>query len=77
MTKKSSNPPPTHNKPSPPPAPPTVKLSVEEFIEKLKKNDPLWDLKQEYGRMLFKHIDDFTAEERKRYDELTTLLTKN
>jgi hypothetical protein len=38
------------------------------------KQDPLFELRQEFGMMLFKHIDDFTPQELKRYNELKELL---
>lgn len=40
------------------------------------KQDPQYELMQEYGKLLMKHIDSFTVEERKRYDELQQLLHK-
>ena len=45
----------------------------ESLISKFKQ-DPKWELKQEFGKMLMRHIDSFTTEERKRYDELKLLL---
>lgn len=45
----------------------------ERLINKFKQ-DPQWELKQEYGRMLMRHINSFTPEERKRYDELGEIL---
>ena len=38
------------------------------------KQDPLFELRQEFGMMLFKHIDDFTPQELERYNELKELL---
>lgn len=38
------------------------------------KKDPKFELKQEFGQLLMIHIDDFTAEQRIRYDELKELL---
>jgi hypothetical protein len=49
----------------------------ESYYEKLLdkfKQDPLFELRQEFGMMLFKHIDDFTEEELQRYNELKELL---
>lgn len=43
------------------------------ILDKLKQ-DPLFELRQEFGIMLFKHINDFTEEELKRYNELKQLL---
>lgn len=50
---------------------------IEDYCENLLnkfKKDPQYDLKQEFGTMLMRHIDSFTIEERKRYDELKELL---
>jgi hypothetical protein len=49
--------------------------AYEKLLNKLKQ-DPNYDLMAEYGQMLMRHIDSFTPEERKRYDELTKILTK-
>ena len=38
------------------------------------KQEPNWELQQEFGRLLMIHINDFTPEQRKRYDELKELL---
>jgi len=43
------------------------------MMEKFKQ-DPQWELQQEFGRLLMRHIDSFTPEERKRYDELKAIL---
>ena len=54
----------------------TVK-QYEAYYEKLLnkfKQDPLFELRQEFGMMLFKHIDDFTPQELERYNELKELL---
>lgn len=42
-------------------------------LNKLKQ-DPKYDLHQELGQFLFRHIDDLSPDERKRYDELLILL---
>ena len=50
---------------------------IEEYYQKLItkfKQDPKWELQQEFGRMLMRHIDSFTEEERNRYEELKELL---
>ena len=49
--------------------------AAEKLLNKLKQ-DPQFDLMQEYGQLLMRHIDSYTPEERKRYDELTAILTK-
>jgi hypothetical protein len=45
----------------------------QKLIQKFKK-DPKWELQQEFGRMLMRHIDSFTNEERDRYEQLKELL---
>ncbi len=50
-----------------------LKNYYDKLLEKFKK-DPQYELKQEFGRMLMKHIDDFTTEELTRYNELKELL---
>lgn len=46
---------------------------LEKLVVKLKQ-DPKWELRQEFGRMLLRHIDSFTEAERIRYKELKQLL---
>ena len=46
---------------------------AQKLLNKLKQ-DPNFELMQEYGRLLMKHINSFTPEERRRYDELKELL---
>jgi len=49
----------------------------EAYLEKLLnkfKQDPQYELKQELGKLLMRHINSFTPEERKRYDELIEIL---
>lgn len=46
----------------------------QKLISKLKK-DPKWELQQEFGKMLMRHINSFTKEERIRYKELKRLLS--
>jgi len=43
------------------------------LLNKLKQ-DPLFDLRHEFGQMLMRHIDSFTIDERIRYEELKKLL---
>jgi hypothetical protein len=50
--------------------------AANKLLNKLKQ-DPNFDLMQEYGKLLMRHIDSYSPEERKRYDELTVILTKN
>lgn len=49
--------------------------AAQKLLSRLKQ-DPQFDLMQEYGKLLMRHIDSFTPEERNRYDELTEILTK-
>jgi hypothetical protein len=49
----------------------------EAYLEKLLnkfKQDPQYELKQEFGQLLMRHIDSFSPEERKRYEELKDIL---
>ena len=50
---------------------------ISDYYEKLLakfKQDPNYELQLELGKLLLRHIDTFTIEERKRYDELIELL---
>jgi hypothetical protein len=50
---------------------------INAYFDKLLnkfKQDPQYELKQELGKLLMKHINDFTPAERARYEELKTLL---
>lgn len=50
---------------------------IEDYCNKLItkfKKDPNWELQQEFGQLLMIHINDFTPEQRKRYDELKLIL---
>ncbi|SNA83266.1 hypothetical protein DK150_550055 [Flavobacterium psychrophilum] len=40
------------------------------------KLDPQYELKQELGKLLMIHINDFTPAQKKRYDELIQLLNQ-
>jgi len=55
------------------PTPEQIEGYHQKLIE-IFKQDPKWELRQELGRMLMRHIDSFTEDERKRYDELIVLL---
>lgn len=46
---------------------------MQKLLDRLKQ-DPQFEMHQELGKMLFRHINSFTPEERKRYDELIELL---
>jgi succinate dehydrogenase flavin-adding protein (antitoxin of CptAB toxin-antitoxin module) len=50
--------------------------TLERILNKFKE-DPQFELKQEFGKFLMRHIDSLTVEERKRYDELLKILTTN
>ena len=39
--------------------------------------EPMAKEREEFGKLLMIHIDDFTPEQRTRYDELKKLLSKN
>lgn len=58
------------------PTPEEINDYLNKLIAKLKQR-PQWELEQELGRMLMRHIDTFTPEELKRYNELQDLLSKN
>ena len=45
-----------------------IKNYYDKLLNKLKQ-DSLFDLKQEFGQMLMRHIDSFTTEEKIRYEE--------
>ena len=47
--------------------------SMDRLLKRLREQ-PLAKEREEFGRMLFRHIDSFTPEERKRYDELKQIL---
>jgi hypothetical protein len=52
---------------------------MKDYCDKLLnkfRQDPQYELQQELGRFLIRHIDDLTLTERKRYDELIILLTE-
>jgi hypothetical protein len=55
---------------------PTEK-QLESVLQKLKDADPQFDLNIEFGRLLMIHINDFTPEQRNRYDELKVILKQN
>jgi len=49
----------------------------EAYSEKLLnkfKQDPQYELRQELGKFLMRHIDDLNPDERKRYNELILIL---
>jgi predicted amidophosphoribosyltransferase len=46
---------------------------AQKTLENLRKK-PEFDLYQELGEMLLRNVDDFSKEERSRYDELKSIL---
>ena len=47
--------------------------SAQKLLERLRQQ-PLAKEREEFGRMLLRHINSFTPEERKRYEELKLIL---
>ena len=47
-------------------------VAAQKLLSKLKQ-DPKFELMTELGRLLMRHIDSYTPDERKRYDELIEL----
>jgi len=58
-----------------PPSAEEIENYCQKLMSKLKQATPDWELRQEFGQMLMRHIDSFTPQERARYDELKRLLT--
>lgn len=54
-----------------------MKDPYEKLLNRLKANNPMFDLEVEFGQLLMKHIDNFTPVERARYDELQIILTNH
>ena len=54
---------------------PEQEKAAEKLLARLR-SEPLAKEREEFGRMLMRHIDSFTSEERKRYDELKAILQK-
>lgn len=50
--------------------------SLERLLARLRA-EPLAKEREEFGKMLMRHIDSFTPEERKRYEELKTMLKES
>jgi len=55
--------------------PEQIEAYCQELIAKFKQ-DPKWELQEEFGRMLMRHMDSFTEQELNRYEELERLLKK-
>lgn len=54
---------------------PEQKKAADKLLAKLRA-EPLAKEREEFGRMLMRHIDSFTPEERNRYEELKAILHK-
>ena len=57
-----------------------TKEEMDEYLESLLnkfKQDSLFEIKQEFGIMLMRNIDDFTSAELERYNELKNMLEIN
>ena len=52
---------------------PEKEEKAKNLLARLRK-EPLAKEREEFGRMLFRHIDSYTPEERARYEELKTIL---
>ena len=50
-----------------------MKEYMDRLLAKLKQ-DPQYEIRQELGKLLMKHIDDLTDKERERYEELLILI---
>jgi hypothetical protein len=48
----------------------------KKLLKRWKEKDLLFDYKTEFGKLLMIHIDDFTEEQKKRYDELKLILSE-
>jgi hypothetical protein len=54
-----------------------TEAEIEAYCERLLnkfKQDPQYELKQEFGMLLMKHINDLTPQERERYDYLKSVI---
>ena len=49
---------------------------LKDLVQKLKQN-PQWELQQEFGKFLLRNINDLSPEEYKRYLELDELLSRD
>lgn len=52
---------------------PELEKQAEKLLARLRA-EPLAKEREELGRMLMRHINSFTPEERKRYEELREIL---
>jgi hypothetical protein len=56
-------------------SPEEMEAYFENLLNKFKQ-DPQYELKQEFGQMLMKHIDNLSPAELVRYNELKEILKK-
>jgi hypothetical protein len=54
---------------------PEQENEAEKLLARLRA-EPLAKEREEFGKMLMRHIDSYTPEERRRYDELKVILRK-
>ncbi len=47
---------------------------LQKVLDRLKSVDDKFELRQEFGRFLMRHINDLSEQELKRYNELKELL---
>lgn len=52
---------------------PEQEKAADKLLERLRQ-EPLAKEREEFGRMLLRHINDLSPEERKRYHELEQIL---
>lgn len=52
---------------------PEQEKAAEKLLARLR-TQPLAKEREEFGKMLMRHIDSYTPEERKRYNELKAIL---
>jgi len=52
---------------------PEQEKAAEKLLAQLRAK-PLSKEREEFGKMLFRHINSFTTQEKKRYDELKAIL---
>ena len=52
---------------------PEQEKEAEKLLERLRA-EPLAKEREEFGKLLMRHIGSFTPEERKRYEELKAIL---
>lgn len=48
----------------------TIMNEIDNYLQRLKAKDPLFDAKVELGQLLMRPVETLTEDERKRRDEL-------